>query len=232
MGSTLNSQALSGTYSVFTGTDIYTVFCATVISTMQGLSYSITRQKAPIYTMGSPDCRAIARSKRGIAGSMIMTTFDRHSLADFMRESKFAAKLNSAETTSSINPMMGAAGSSAPFTGEYGKTIQTSPVMGTASVQTLLSGVGAAAQSVLTAAPDQMSIEATPMMSDQLMPFDTTLMASNEYGLGSAMRLFGLEVLNEGSGVSVDDTSNEVQMTYLARFVSPWTQQKSITSTI
>ena len=62
------------------------------------MSYSITRQKAPIYTMGSPDPRAIARSKRGIAGSMIMTTFDRHALSEFMDGSQFAGKTNSIET--------------------------------------------------------------------------------------------------------------------------------------
>lgn len=46
MGTTLNEMSsLQGTYSVFTGTDIYTVFKDQLISTMQGLSYSITRHE-------------------------------------------------------------------------------------------------------------------------------------------------------------------------------------------
>jgi len=32
-----------GTHTVFTGTDIYTVFSDMIISTLQGMSYSITR---------------------------------------------------------------------------------------------------------------------------------------------------------------------------------------------
>jgi hypothetical protein len=61
-----------------------------------------------------------------------------------------------------------------------------------------------------------------PMFSDQLLPFDCTLAAKNEYSKGSSMRVFGLEILNEGSGISIDDTSNEVQLTYIARLLTPW----------
>ncbi len=44
------------------------------------ISYSITREKAPVYTMGSPDVRAYSRNKRGIAGNLIWIDFDRHAL--------------------------------------------------------------------------------------------------------------------------------------------------------
>lgn len=223
MGSSLPTGNLQGTYSVFTGTDIYTVFADTIISTIQGISYSITRQKAPIYTMGSPDPRAFARSKRGIAGSMILTTFDRHALADFMRESSFAAKKNSIETTQT-NPQNRTAGVS---TDEYARAIQTVGPQDVGDV----TGINTANLGNLTGTPDTMSESTQPMFTDQLMPFDTTLMGSNEYGLGSVMRVFSLEILNEGSGVSIDDTSNEIQMTYIARLISPWTNQQSITST-
>jgi hypothetical protein len=221
MGSTLPSQELSGTYSVFTGTDIYTVFQDMVISTLQGISYSITRQKAPIYTMGSADPRGFARSKRGIAGSMILTSFDRHCLSDFMRTSSFAAKKGSLETTSTN-----------PYKAELG----VSPSTLQSSIQTLNpslvgSSIGlAAAGAVKSSAPDQMSELSTPMFTDQLMPFDITLMASNEYGTGAVMRVFGVEILNEGAGVSIDDTSNEVQMTYICRVISGWVPQKFTTS--
>jgi len=221
MGSTLPTENLQGTYSVFTGTDIYTVFADTIISTIQGISYSITRQKAPIYTMGSPDPRAFARSKRGIAGSMILTTFDRHALADFMRASDYAAKKGSIETTQT-NPHNVIEGVSPSSLAESIQTVAPNQVGD-------VTGINNAA-AIESGAPDQMSQKNQPMFTDQLMPFDTTLMGSNEYGTGSVMRVFGLEVLNEGSGVSIDDTSNEVQMTYIARLISPWVNQSPITS--
>jgi hypothetical protein len=45
---------------------------------LQAVSYSVTREKAPIYTLGSADVRSFSRNKRGIAGSLIWVNFDRH----------------------------------------------------------------------------------------------------------------------------------------------------------
>lgn len=36
------------------------------------------------------------------------------------------------------------------------------------------------------------------------------------------MRIFGVEILNEGMGVSIDDTVTEMQATFVARTVEPW----------
>jgi len=36
------------------------------------------------------------------------------------------------------------------------------------------------------------------------------------------MRIFGIEILNFGNGTSIDDTVNESQATFVARFVEPW----------
>jgi hypothetical protein len=36
------------------------------------------------------------------------------------------------------------------------------------------------------------------------------------------MRIYGVEILNEGSGVSIDDAVTEMQATFVARFVEPW----------
>ena len=35
------------------------------------------------------------------------------------------------------------------------------------------------------------------------------------------MKIFGVEILNEGSGVSIDDAVTEMQATFVARFVEP-----------
>ena len=228
MGSKFSSMTeLQGTYSVFTGTDIYTVFQDQIISTMQGISYSITRQKAPIYTMGSPDPRAIARSKRGIAGSMIMTTFDRHALAEFMKDSEFASKKGSMES-GNANPWKKDQNFLATdeLRGNFVQTLPPDQMDSALDVagrnNALAAGAGFA---------DSMSQVSTPMFTDQLLPFDSTLMGSNEYGISSVMRVYGLEILNEGSGVSIDDTSNEVQMTYISRLITPWINQAPVNNT-
>ncbi len=64
--------------------------------------------------------------------------------------------------------------------------------------------------------------QAKPWYSDQILPFDATLAGTNELGAATAMKIFGVEILNEGSGVSIDDAVTEMQATFIARFVEPW----------
>ncbi len=62
---------------------------------------------------------------------------------------------------------------------------------------------------------------ALPWYSDQILPFDITVAAANEYGAAASCKLFGVEILNEGFGSSVDDSVLEMQATFVARSVAP-----------
>jgi hypothetical protein len=62
---------------------------------------------------------------------------------------------------------------------------------------------------------------ATPWYSDQVLPFDITIAGANEYGAGAACKIFGVEILNEGWGTSIDDAVSEMQATFVARAVEP-----------
>jgi hypothetical protein len=57
----------------------------------------------------------------------------------------------------------------------------------------------------------QNSQLASPWYSDQVLPFDVTLSGANEYGAMCAAKIFGLEILNEGFGISIDDAVSEIQ---------------------
>ncbi len=58
---------------------------------------------------------------------------------------------------------------------------------------------------------------ALPWYSDQALPFEITVAAANEYGAAASAKLFGVEILNEGWGMSIDDSVNEMQATFVAR---------------
>ena len=62
---------------------------------------------------------------------------------------------------------------------------------------------------------------ATPWYSDQVLPFDITLSGANEYGAMCAAKIFGVEILNEGSGISIDDAVTEMPATFVARVIEP-----------
>jgi hypothetical protein len=58
------------TYSSYSGADIRCVFGGVYILECQGVSYSVTREKAPVYVLGMADPVSFSRGKRGIAGSI------------------------------------------------------------------------------------------------------------------------------------------------------------------
>ncbi|HET9836699.1 MAG TPA: hypothetical protein VFR84_00595 [Candidatus Angelobacter sp.] len=62
---------------------------------------------------------------------------------------------------------------------------------------------------------------ADPWYSDQSRPFDVTIAGANQYGAMAAAKVFGVEILNEGWGSSIDDAVSEMQATFVARAVEP-----------
>ena len=59
-------------------------------------------------------------------------------------------------------------------------------------------------------AVDGLKQLAKPWYSDQILPFDITLAGASELGAATAMKIYGVEILNEGSGVSIDDAVTEM----------------------
>jgi len=194
------SSEFTRSYTSFGGVDIRAVFGNQVIGTLQGISWSVTREKAPIYTMGDPDPRAFARGKRGIAGSMVFIQFDRHALLQEMDSALFWADKDSLRPDGfNIGPVGEASGNG--------------PGSDVFSQETAFGNV-------TDPRDDQLAVR--PWFSDQIPPFDITLSAANEYGAATSMRIYGVEILNEGSGASIDDIVLEQQMTYVCRTIDPW----------
>lgn len=189
------SSIFSKSYNSFSGVDIKAVFGNTVIAEIQAISYSITREKAPIYTMGSADPRSFSRGKRGIAGTLIFVVFDRHTILDAMKNTVFQADLDD------LRPGYGAA-PSGRTAGDIAANQEPTPVDANS--------------------PGADQSLAHPWYVDQIPPFDVTLAAANEYGALAVMQIFGCEILNEGYGISVDDIVSEQQYTYVARSIMPW----------
>lgn len=65
------------TYTSFSGADIVAQFNGNTIGTVAGISWSISREKAAVYTMGSANPRSFSRGKRGVAGTLVFQVFDR-----------------------------------------------------------------------------------------------------------------------------------------------------------
>jgi len=203
-------------YNSFGGTDIKATFGNRVIGTLQGISYAINREKAPIYTMGSADPRAYGRGKRAIGGSMIFIQFDSEPLMHELA--------NRADETNALHFLSDIDSIRPEYKSGAATTVQNAAVTtGTGSTNALINAASEQETAVTTAGSDQEA--AVPWYPDQLPPFDIVLTAANETGALAIMKVLGVEIMNSGFGVSIDDIVCEHSYTFAARTVIPWQTQ-------
>lgn len=184
------------TYTTFSGCDIVATFGDTVIGELQAITYSVSREKAPVYTMGSPEPRSFSRGKRGIAGTLVFTVFDRDALIEAVKTkvNRIGSDPKNAETNTAYVPMT---------IDEWDK-VMTGQVKGKSANDRT--------NSILQKQVD-------PLYADELPPFDVTISFANEYGQKAVLVIYGLEILNEGTGFSVDSVTTEKACTFVARKV-------------
>lgn len=191
---TAETQQLSrftNTYTTFSGADIVASFGGVPVGTLAGITWSITREKAPIYTMGSPNPRSFSRGKRGIAGSLIFTVFDRPSLYEMLASHKDDETVQFYTRASNVMPGWD-------------------------------TDVALSHRGISPVGEQKVDVRAAfPYYNDQIPPFDVTITFANEYGQAAVRRIYGVELLNEGSGASMDDIVIEETMTFVARDVGP-----------
>lgn len=195
------AETYTKTYTTFGGCDIVAAFNGKVIGELQGITYSVNREKAPVYTLGSAEPRSFSRGKRGIAGSLVFTVFNRDVLID-----EFKDKMN-------------------------GETLGIQKFKSEASRENLsiedwdAQMSGYATQGNTTPNQDgttggkvsDLVTKTAPKYADELLPFDITITFANEYGQKAVLVIYGVELINEGGGFSIDSVSTEKAYTFVAR---------------
>ncbi len=189
------SLELSRQFTSFSGTDIRAVVEGETIGALQAISYAVQRERAPIYVMGRVDPLSFSRGKRGIAGTIITLMLDQH----FMLQAPF----NDTRFVADNDEIF-------PNVADLNQASDTRDLDEVGNVNFSAGNIS-----------DNYTISQAWYV-DQLPPFDAVIVAANEYGQAATMRIYGIEILNEGSGFSIDDIVIENQMTYVARTVLPW----------
>ena len=201
----MTTEQYTNTYSSFGGCDIACTFNGKPIGELQAISYSINREKVAIYTLGSAEPRSFSRGKRSIAGNLVLVSFDRDALlAELGTEQKISKfKGNDAYAfMSNDEPRFMSVEDWDKYMSEL-----ASPNGFTGGGET--GGTPA----------DLVNDSATPVYADELLPFDITITLANEYGQKASIVLYGVELLNEGMGFSVDSLTTEKAYTFICRSV-------------
>lgn len=196
-------------YRSFSGGDITATFGDRVIGELLSLTYSVTREKGPIYTMGSDNPRGFSRGRRGIAGSLVFAVFDRNAFLSEMRkrDDEYAPENQKARFTTYKVQKNGeripADGAGAPD--DIWQPENYNDYMSRAANN------GDLLENTASVGPEDVQY------ADQVMPFDVTVNFLNEYGEKARLTLYGCEILNQGMGVSVDDLATSQNYTFIAR---------------
>lgn len=230
------------TLSSFSGADLIVFFGNRPIAELQSISWGIQREKTAIYTLGSPDPRSFSRGKRGIAGQLIFLNFDRDALLEEMKKQLKGKGNMPVMFTAAGNA---AAASRTAFEEALSLTAWNDRVARARGKRyTSASELQDRAKEILAGAGNPLGdyshirlgngvnvpwgfdliTPETILYPDTLPPFDITCTFANEYGQAAYLRILDVEILNEGSGVSVDSMVMERAMTYIARRISPITQ--------
>ena len=188
------------TYSTFGGSDIVCSFDDVVIGECQAITYSITREKVAVYTLGSAEPRSFSRGKRGIAGNLVFIVFNRDALLSSLGDRKIT-KYKGNDVVTILN--------------EYDTRFLSMDKWDDYMTNAALDNAGQ---------PDEytdalVNDEAQPIYADELLPFDITISCANEYGQRAVTVIYGVEILNEGVGFSIDSPTSERAYTFVARAV-------------
>ena len=186
------------TYNSFSGVDITAVFGDKVFGELQMVSYKSDREKGPIYVMGSPDPVSFARGKRLVSGACVFVVFDQDSLVKAFEDNKvYLGKIENAN-------------------------FDKGGVKGISKRSAQRSGSTRVSDGLASGSELEVKSITRPILHDQILPFDITLVAANEYGSVSKMIIHGVELMTAAGGMSIDDLVIEKQISFLAKRITDW----------
>lgn len=218
------------TFSSFSGADIAATFNGRVIGEVQAITYSVSREVAPIYTMGSADPRSFSRGKRGISGSLVFVQFDRDALIEEMnKEYQGASKpmlYQSFVANANGIGQRGSVGVADQILNGLKYTRGQSTTYGIETWDEQMTRLGYG--TVGNFNPDNLTDFFVPEYADQLMPFNISIVMANEFGQRAGMEIYGVQLLNEGSGFSVDDVVVAKAYSFVARKITPVKRKSSL----
>lgn len=224
---------------VFSGGDLQAYINNIKVGNLESITWSISVEVVGNYVMGRRDAVVYTTGKRVVVGSIVLSQYDRHALLEqvFQVSTKGPATIGALWT-----PDYGAENN-------VGQKLSGTDVLsttmpggirnvdferdGNASVSSTTGGEltlqrGLSRQAFDRYLLDQLRDTARAISSqkfsysDQLPPFDLTLVGVTKSGDAARCSIFGMQVTQETAGFSQNDLGNSVGMSFVALSVSPW----------
>lgn len=237
----LGSEQPQFTPQTFAGRDLVAYINNIKVGNLEAVTWSSSTEVVGNYAMGNADALGYTKGKRVIVGSLSMTQWDRHVLLE--QVFNLTGKMNSSNkpltqgdlwNTGSLGSNRnnfnvqivggtGAVGGAGPNKG-LDMSKMDDPAVNTYS--SVARGMSREQYRIIL--QDQIRDAANQMASrrvnysDQIPPFDLTLVGVNDAGFSAYATLFGITITQETAGFSMNDLGNTVGMSFVALNISPW----------
>jgi hypothetical protein len=226
------SNNSAGSKQTFTGSNLHVYINDIKVANLEAITWTSSREVVGNYVTGQAEPIAFSKGKRAIVGSIVLTQFDRHALL----EEVFALKARNINNVGDIWAMniggIAARNNSTVISNatggiqKLGTRIRASA--GDEQSYTFNAIRGMSSSEYQKQIQDQIKFAAQLVASrpleysDELPPFDMTLIGVNDMGAAAKCSIFGVEITQETGGFSQNDMGNSVGMGYVARKVSRW----------
>ena len=197
-------NSTTGLSTVFSGADVAVIFGDEYIGECMSFTVGINREAGPLYVMGRKSPIAIPKGKRGIGGSFVLAQLGYDALLEYIDSvQKDQSRQNIWVRKDEIVLQMSGS------TADRSRT----PEISSAGAATTSATAANIAQSDLWQA-------AKPFYVDQIPPFNITIVGVNEQGEKMGFRVYGVTILNNGLGISIDELNIEQKYTFVATATS------------
>ncbi len=221
---------------VFSGGDLQAYINNIKVGNLESVTWSISVEVVGNYVMGRRDAVLYTTGKRVVVGSLVLSQYDRHALL----EQVFQISRRGITTVGSLwNPdqNVGAALATerSTITAPGGVNLpgyidtDANKLPGGAVVQGNNFLTRGLSQSAFNAQLQENLRDTARLIgaqkfnySDQIPPFDLTLVGVTKSGEAARCSIFGMQVTQETAGFSQNDLGNSVGMSFVALAVSPW----------
>lgn len=208
------------TYQSFGTGDVIATFNGIVIAELLSITWSVEREKAPNYVLGQVNPVGYARGRRGIAGSLVFAVFNRNALMSAMRNADESTAGPDWRDVNYYYDFRGSTSDNAEDFRGLGTWYQNS------SSRPSRDQVNAFLQNAIsnnTSLVENAGRISKVDYADQLQSFDIVLNYANEAGYKAKTTLRDVEILNQGSGISIQDLATSHNYTFVARDIEEMT---------
>jgi hypothetical protein len=237
---------LAAPKQTFTGADIQAYINNKRVGNLESVTWSISVEVVGNYVMGRRDAVTYTTGKRVIAGSVVFSQYDKHAflhevwgldkpykggrvrtIGDLWSYDLTTTQANASAATYTTPVALAAITKGARL--GYGPDTVDTPSAGGAAF-----GFGLSQEAFNNELKEQLMRTARIvgsqkfMYSDQVPPFDMTLIGVNTQGAASRCALLGMRITQETAGISTNDMGNAVGMSFVALSIDPWSKIENI----